>query len=118
MRCNLPHPSRLSGSETLSEKKITIKIHAHPEEGEVLAVADMTLIGKTLEEGELQLVVSERFYHGEMISEKELEEKLQESTNINLVGNHAFAIAQRLGFVSEKGAKRIAGIPYACIYKV
>ncbi len=102
----------------MSDKKIAIKVHAHPEEGEVLAVADITLIGKTLEEGKFQLVVSKRFYHEEAITEKELEEKLQESGNINLVGDCAFAIAQKLGFVSEKGTKRIAGVPYACIYKM
>lgn len=102
----------------LTEKKIAIKIHVHPDEGEVLAVADATLIGKTIEEGKLQLNVSERFYHGELVSLEELEEKLQESGNINLVGTHAFTVAQKMGLVSEKGIKRIAGVPYACIYKV
>lgn len=118
MRRHLAHPTRVIGCETLNEKKIAIKVHAHPEEGEVLAVADVTLIGKTIEEGKLQLNISERFYHGELISKEELQEKLQESTNINLVGNEAFAVAEKMKLVSEKGARRIAGIPYACIYKV
>ncbi|QQR92553.1 MAG: DUF424 family protein [Candidatus Iainarchaeum archaeon] len=102
----------------MSDKKIAIKIHAHPEEGEVLAVADATLIGKIIEEGKLQLHVSDRFYNGEIITPQELEEKLQECGNINLVGTHAFSVAQKMGLVSEKGVKRIAGVPYACIYKV
>lgn len=98
--------------------KIAIKIHSHPEEGEVLAVADLALIGKTLNEGKLELKISQRFYHEEIISEKELEEKLEENNNINLVGKKSFAVAQKMGLVSEKGTKHIAGIPYACIYKM
>ena len=100
------------------KKKIAIKIHSHPEEGEVLAVADFTLIGKTLNEGEFELKISQRFYCEETIDEKELQEKLEENTNINLVGKKAFTVAQKMGLVSEKGTKRIAGIPYTCIYKM
>jgi hypothetical protein len=103
-----------------ARKKMTISIKHHqlPEEGEVLAVADDTLIGETLEEGEMQLHVSKRFYHEETITEEELKEKLQESGNINLVGKKAFAVAREMGLVSEHGVRKIKGIPYTCIYKM
>ncbi len=86
--------------------------------GEVLAVADKELIGKTFKEGKITFTVSTTFYHGESISEEELETLLLEAGNINMFGTHCVKVALRKGVVGEKNIIRIQGEPHAQVYKL
>jgi hypothetical protein len=101
----------------LNEKTIVCKHHAN-DLGEVLAVADVGLIGKTFTEGRITFTVSKSFYHGETISEKELETLLLEAGNINLFGTRCVNVALRQGVVGEKSIIRIQGEPHAQVYKL
>lgn len=101
----------------MNAKKIVYKHHAN-DLGEVLAIADAELIGKTFKEGKITFIVSKTFYHGEAITEEELETLLLDAGNINLFGTRCVGVALRKGVVGEKNIIRIQGEPHAQVYKL
>ncbi len=84
----------------------------------VLAVCDEDLVGKKFSEGGVTLNISERFYKGERKSEKDLEELLKNSENINLVGKKIIKFAIKLGLLNKDSIITIKGIPHAQILKL
>ena len=94
-----------------------VKIHAR-RENTIVAIADKELIGKKFEEGKLQLEVSESFYKGELKSEKEVIEILEEATHLNLVGKRIINLALKQNIIQEENILRIQNIPHACIFSV
>lgn len=84
----------------------------------ILAVCDKEHLGKTFEDGAICFTASERFYKGQEVTEKELEELLLEADSINLFGNKCVSVAEKKGLVSEKGIKKINGIKHAQIYRI
>ena len=101
----------------MNEKTIVYKHHAN-DLGEVLAVADAQLVGKTFTEGKITFTVSKTFYQGETISEEELETLLLDAGNINLFGTQCVKVALRKGVVGETNIIRIQGEPHAQVYKL
>lgn len=79
----------------------------------VVAVCDSNLVGRLLEEGKLQLDISEHFYKGEEKTEKEIINVLQQCTNANLVGENAVRIGIKSGIISKDHVIKIKGIPHA-----
>lgn len=98
-------------------KKIIAKIHEMTQ-GKVLACAEEELIGKTLKEGEIEFIVSERFYKGKKVSEKELKKLLEEIDNINLVGKKPVKIAIELKLIDERNVLTIEKIPHVQIFRI
>ena len=92
------------------------KKHEHSM-GSVLAVCDKDLLGKTFEEGNICFTVSEKFYGGKEVTEKELLEMWEESSSINMFGNKCVGIMQKKGLVGEK-ALLIKGIKHIQAYKL
>ena len=84
----------------------------------ILAVCDKEHIGKTFEEGEICFTASERFYNGEEITEKQLEQLLKEADSVNLFGNKCVDIAIKKGYLGEKSYILIKGIKHAQIYTI
>ncbi len=101
----------------MSEKTIAIKIHEN-ELGSVLAAADNELIGKKLKEGKIHFFVSPTFYNEELVTLKEFEERLDESTNANLIGEKTVGVAQKKGLIELSKIIRIEGVPHAQVYKL
>lgn len=95
---------------------ILIKIHQSAGKS-ILAVADKELIGKKFEEGETCLDVTERFYKGEEKTEEEIIKAMKESTNINIVGKKAVALAIKAGIITEDSVIKIKGVPHAISIK-
>jgi len=88
------------------------------EQKTILAVCDKEHLGKTFEEGEISFTASERFYKGEEITKKELEEMLSEADSANLFGDKCVGVAEEKGFVGEKSIIKIKGIKHAQIYHI
>ena len=88
------------------------------QQGKVLACAEEELIGKTFKEGEIEFTVSERFYKGKKVSEKQLKELLQEIDNINLVGEQPIKIAMQLKLIEQQNIIMIEKIPHAQIMRI
>ncbi|MDO8538405.1 MAG: DUF424 family protein [archaeon] len=84
----------------------------------ILACAEDALIGKTFKEGEIEFTVSERFYKGKKVSEKQLKELLHEIDNINLVGEQPVKIAIELNLIDEQNVLRVEKIPHVQIFRI
>ena len=84
----------------------------------VVAISDEDLIGKTIEDKNTCIEVTERFYKGEKKSEKEVAIILQEALNINLIGKKSIEFAIKQGVLDKKAVRAIKGTPYAQIYGV
>jgi uncharacterized protein len=84
----------------------------------ILAVCDEELIGKEYEDGKIFFKVSERFYKGKKVNEKELEELLIETDSANFFGNKCVKMAEKKGLINERQIIIISGIKHAQIYKV
>jgi len=67
----------------------------------ILAVCDKEHVGKTYEQGELSFRVSEKFYKGEEVTPKDLEQLLMQVDSANLFGNKCVDIALKKGLISE-----------------
>lgn len=67
--------------------------------GIMLAACDRDLLGKVLKLGEVKIEVSERFYGGRLVNEKELIRLLEEADVLNLVGEKVIKIAEKIGLI-------------------
>ena len=92
---------------------ISVKFHE-----KVVALADESLIGKTLEEGMKHLDVTERFYKGELKTDEEVIQILKDADNLNLVGEEVVGIALKEGFINEEDVVTIEGVPHVQIYNL
>ena len=92
-----------------------IKIHK-VQHGDVVAVCDEELLGKTLEDGKYSIKVSENFYKGEKKDAGEIAPIMQSATNVNLIGKKAVALGLKLGIIRKENVIVIAGVPHAQAY--
>lgn len=91
---------------------ILIKIHKTPN-GETIAMCDKDLIGKTFEENELSLTVSENFYNGREISDKkELLKIIKNAPNMNIVGKESVDFAIKNHLIDKNSVILIKKVPY------
>ena len=84
----------------------------------VIAICDENIVGKKFEEGDRCIEVSERFYKGKKVSEKEVEGVLRGEDNINLVGNKVVELAVKLGVVNSNDVIEIQGVKHAQVYNI
>lgn len=101
----------------MTENSIAIK--TYNQNGEiVVAACDECLLGKTFEEGELQLQVHTSFYDGFRVDEKDLVQHLGNSTIANLVGETVVTCALKAGLIAADSIIHIQGVPHAQIYRI
>jgi hypothetical protein len=89
-----------------------LKIHER-QNRKIIAVCDKDLIGKIFEEKDLQLKVSENFYKGSILPEKEIIAILKDAININLVGKKTIKLALKNNIISKENIIKIKGVPHA-----
>ena len=80
---------------------------------QVLAICDEDLIGKVIEDRDIKIEISESFYKGEKKNEKEVLKLMQNSGNINMIGNNCIKIAIDNGIIHEENVIFIKKIPHA-----
>lgn len=80
---------------------------------QVVALCDEDLIGKTLQEGEFEIKVSERFYKGEIVSEGDALKVLKGAINVNIIGKKSINVALKAGIITKANILMIRGVPYA-----
>ncbi len=86
--------------------------------GIMVAVCDTELIGKSFEDNELVLKITESFYKGEEATENEVVHSLKHATIANLVGERAVKCALDNDFIEENNVIFVAGVPHAQIVKI
>ncbi len=93
---------------------ILLKIH---DEG-VVSLCDSDIIGKTFEEGDLQLHVLERFYKGEEATREEIVTALVDSKISNIVGKESVQLAIDEGLITKQSIKTVDGVPHVQIFSM
>lgn len=95
-----------------------LKMHKTPM-GEVAALCDSELIGKTLSQGGVTLDLGRHacFYSGKRVKEEEAIAALRRADNVNLVGVRSLLAAKKAG-IATSGAIMICDVPHLQIYRL
>ncbi len=94
-----------------------IKIHKHGN-STIVAICDRELIGKTLKEGNITVIITEQFYKGEIISEEDAIDIMSRASNINIFGDRAVSCAVRCGVVDKMNVKLIDDVAHAQVFRI
>jgi len=81
--------------------------------GSVLVVTDSDILGKTFEEGKLQLDLSKEFYKGEEKNKEEVVAVLKKFSHLHLTGKGAVAIGVEQDYVDPQKILFVQGVPHA-----
>ncbi len=92
-----------------------VKLHKS-QNGDVLAICDENLLGKTLKDEKYQVKISEHFYKGEKMNSTKIKPLLKQATNVNMMGGEAVNLGIKLGIITKENIKLIAGVPHAQAY--
>ena len=107
------------GEQEMASKEVGVEfsVKSHVSQGEVLVAAcDVDILGKTFEEGDLQIQVGEGFYGGERIDTDRMTEMIGLATILNLIGKRVVRLAIELGYVDEDAVMTIDGVPHAQVF--
>ncbi|KAG2474290.1 MAG: hypothetical protein NPMRTHETA2_370006 [Nitrosopumilales archaeon] len=88
------------------------------QENTMLNICDVDLVGKKISENNLQVDISKNYYGKEIVEKNEAENLLKNSSIINMVGKEIISLSMNLGIGSEKGIKKISGVPFLIVYKI
>lgn len=80
-------------------------------------ICDEEVCGTRLEEGGLEIHISEDFYSGERIGENELLNLLKSAQIINLTGNRCVQFAVNNGFAHKDAVKKVKSVSFLMIFK-
>ena len=84
----------------------------------ILNICDIDLIDKIIKDGKVEIKISSNYYNERTIDETEAENLLQQCTSANMVGEETISLSIKLGIGSEKGIRRIDGVPFLIIFKM
>ncbi len=79
----------------------------------LVAACDRHLLGKELNDGDLHLYVSEKFYYESFVTEQTFLNSMKMATIANLVGEKVVKIAIREGYIDGENVIMIDGVPHA-----
>lgn len=89
-----------------------VKIHT-AERRKIVSICDESIIGKKFEEKNLQLDVSESFYNGQRLSEKEILKTISHADSLNIVGKESVNFSLKNKLIEESSIIKIKKIPHA-----
>ena len=95
---------------------MNMKIH-QAGSGEVIAICDTELMGRTCEDEKANITITPAFFGEEPVSTDEIEHALKKGTNITMIGTKIIALAQQIGILCEDDIVLIQGVPYATIFR-
>jgi len=93
---------------------ILAKIHK-AENRKVISLCDENLVGQKMEDGYLQLDISETFYKGEQLDEEILLKEIEDATSLNIIGEESIKFTLNHQLINENNILRIKNIPHAII---
>jgi len=97
--------------------KVNYQIYNHGDEV-LLAACDDDVLGRTLQEGNINLEVKEDFYAGQKIEIKRLKKEFKRTTIANLVGEKVVDAAIESGFGQKEDIMMIEDIPHLQIVRL
>jgi hypothetical protein len=83
----------------------------------VLAICDIDLLGRTLQEGKIVFKVKDDFYNGGKVNIEDALNMVENATIVNLIGKCCVEKAIQKGYVHPDAILTIEGIPHAQIMK-
>jgi hypothetical protein len=84
----------------------------------LLAICDVEILGRTLQDGKIVFRIKEEFYNGSRVSVEEAITMIENSTIVNMVGKNVVARAIEKGYVHPEAVLHIEGVPHAQIVKI
>ena len=84
----------------------------------ILNICDPDLLDKIVKDKKIEIKISSKYYNDKTIDEIEAEYLLKKCTSANIVGEKTISLSLKIGIGSEKGVRRIDGIPFLIIYKM
>ena len=81
--------------------------------GLLLVITDSDIIGKTFEEGKLQLDLTQSFYQGEEKNKEEIKEILKKARDLHFTGKESVALGVELDLVDSDKILYVDGVPHA-----
>ena len=84
----------------------------------MLNICDIELLGKTLNNDNFTLKISEEYYAQKVVEKEEAKVLLKNSNNINMVGKEIISLSVDMGIGSQVGIKEIDGIPFLIVFKM
>ena len=84
----------------------------------ILNICDPDLLDKIVKDKKIEIQISSKYYNDKTIDEIEAEYLLKKCTSANMVGEKTISLSLKIGIGSEKGVRRIDGIPFLIIYKM
>ncbi len=96
-------------------KKILLKTHVNQEGKKILSLIDEKLLGKTIEEKEIQLNLNSNFFKGKTAEEKKILKEIETSYMIIAVGEKTTTLLEEKNIITKKDLKKIKNIPYIYI---
>tara|TARA_Y100000310_G_C20381425_1_gene668309 strand:+ start:131 stop:424 length:294 start_codon:yes stop_codon:yes gene_type:complete len=91
-------------------------VKVHTADGRVvISIADDELIGKEFEEGEKYLKVSEYFYNGDVLEEKEILKLFENANSANIIGKDSVKFAIKHKIVDKDNILKVENVPCAIV---
>jgi len=84
----------------------------------MLNICDIELLGRTLNNDNFTLKISEEYYAQKVVEKEEAGDLLRSSNSINMVGKEIVSLSVNMGIGSEDGIKEIDGIPFLIVFKM
>ena len=84
----------------------------------LLAISDLTIIGKVFEEKDLQIEVSKDFYHDKECNSDHVKKLFRNATIINAVGKNIISLMVKDNLVEKESVLIIGGVPHAQVIKI
>ncbi|MBO3799683.1 MAG: DUF424 family protein [Candidatus Brockarchaeota archaeon] len=100
------------------EKRFYVKEHVVGNT-RIVGACDMELLGKTIhDETGLKINVTEKFYGGVLVDEKELLRLIEKANSVNLVGNKVVRVVLERGLGGLGNVKEIGGVMLMMIIRL
>ncbi len=99
------------------EPKIYIKVHPAGSQV-ILAACDRELLGKTLQNGDLDFKVSTYFYGGDLVNNDTFLNIIKQVTCANIVGDHCTALLVDSNIIDPEVVKKLGGVNQVQIYDI
>lgn len=84
----------------------------------LLAVSDLSLVGKSFEEGDFHLEVSKDFYYGKECDRDAVLRLVKDATIVNAVGKRIIDLMVKERLVDKDTVLIIKGVPHAQLVKI
>ena len=81
--------------------------------GVLLVITDTNILGKTFEEGKLQLDLSKQFYQGDEMGKEEVILLLRSARDIQFTGKESVALGIEKDLVNPEHILYVQGVPHA-----